>query len=209
MSGLLQFDGESDEEFRERWSLWHGRRVEASGLPPGLRDGPEIEHVPDAVRRWADGEINGLVLTGPVGVGKTTLAASAFVRRMWWHSGRGAWRSLPTLMAHLNAGFGTEQQEEAIKVIDGRYLLALDDLDKSRPNELAAERVFAAIDNTITNQLPLVVTTNASLPQLGAHWAKPWGQPIVSRLFGYCEVVEMKGRDRRLGGPQANEGESA
>ena len=35
----------------------------------------------DAARRWASGEILGLVLLGPIGVGKTTVAGAAAVER--------------------------------------------------------------------------------------------------------------------------------
>jgi DNA replication protein DnaC len=210
---MLRFEGESEEDFAGRYHRWSLNRIASAGVPPALRRLTPLadvdEEVATAVGRWVNGQVSGLVLSGPVGVGKTTLAASAFCQRMWIDGGRGSWRSLPTLMAHLNAGFGTAEQEEAIKVIDGRGMLALDDLDKSRPNELAAERVFAAIDNTITNQHPLLVTTNATLPQLAAHWPPEWGKPIVSRLKGYCQVVVLEGRDRRLGGPQTNEGEGS
>lgn len=210
---MPRFEGETEEEYAGRYHQWTAGRIASAGVPPALRRleplGDVQEKANSAVQRWVNGHVAGLVLAGPVGVGKTTLAASAFCQRMWVDGGRGFWRSLPTLMAHLNAGFGTEQQAEAIKVIDGLGMLALDDLDKSRPNELAAERVFAAIDNTITNQHPLLVTTNATLPELAAHWAQPWGRPIVSRLKGYCEVVVLEGRDRRLGGPQTTEGEAA
>ncbi len=201
---MYRFEGEAEEDYAARYHRWTDGRIASAGVPVGLRRYSPLTDVDptvaERVGRWVNGHGRGLVLTGAVGVGKTTLAASAFCQRMWHDGQRGAWRSLPTLMNHLNAGFGTPEQAEAIKVIDGTGMLALDDLDKSRPNDLAAERVFAAIDNTITNQHPLLVTMNSSLPELAAHWPAAWGRPIVSRLKGYCDIVQINGRDRRLGG---------
>ncbi|MDE2468898.1 MAG: hypothetical protein KGL35_09175, partial [Bradyrhizobium sp.] len=57
------------------------RRVSASGLPAvHHRELDDLEHpetVKAACRAWADGKIGGLLLTGPIGVGKTTLAGAA------------------------------------------------------------------------------------------------------------------------------------
>lgn len=201
MTTLHEFEGESAADFDARSRTGYERRLTASGLPEGLwanRTWPETPATV-AATAWATGTGPklGLVLTGPVGVGKTTLAAQAFRHRLLGERGR--WRSVPTLMAHLTAGFGTARYEEAVKLLDGTWMLGLDDLDKARPSEVAAERIFAAIDNTIASNKPLIVTTNLSLGQLGQRWPVEWSQPIVSRLVGHCEVVQMAGPDRRLG----------
>lgn len=176
------------------------RRIDSSGLPAGL--GADLPTgagaAREAARDWAAGRgPTILVLAGPVGVGKTTLAAAAFRHHLARRAGY--WRSVPVLFAHLSAGFGTPTHDQAVALLDGSYLLALDDLDKSRPTEYAAERLFAAIDGCYANRTPLVVTTNLSIGELVAHWPDPFGAAIGSRLTDrtVSRVVRMEGDDRR------------
>jgi DNA replication protein DnaC len=139
---------------------------------------------------------SGLLLSGPVGVGKTHLAAATTgtcIRR----GARVHWMSGPLLFARLQAGIGTDEHARVLSVLTGRDALALDDLDKARPTAYGAENVFLAIDGRVNNLVPLIVTTNLSISELAQHWPEPYGEAIASRIAGYCRHIKLTGHDRR------------
>jgi DNA replication protein DnaC len=194
----------SDEQRQARERLAHER---AQTLPRALQsvdldrlDRAGCGEAIDAARRWAICGDRGLLLVGPFGVGKTTIAAGAMLVRFAC-GGSGVWASAPLLLARLGSGLGTPQREAALTVLTGTRPLVLDDLDKTRPTEYGAEQIFLAIDGAVTEERALLVTTNLRVSELAAKWPAPFGEAIASRLAGYCDVVVLSGGDRRLRGP--------
>lgn len=171
------FEGYPRRE-RDSWDDRDGKPME----PPG----------------WSgsDYQRRGLLLTGNVGVGKTTIAAAA-VRDLANRNREIRWLSAPVLFAKLGASFGSDERERIIAILTGRQPLVIDDLDKVRPTDFGAENVFIAIDTRVSEGVPLLVTTNLALEELAQKWAQPYGEAIASRLLGYCEIVDMRGQDRR------------
>ena len=179
------------------------RRRQASGIPAKLRnlrwedlvrDGRS--NAIDAAFTWPTGESSGLLLVGSVGIGKTRIAATAAWQYL--QTAPLAWLSAPLLFARLGSGFGSEQRDQALEVLTGTTALVLDDLDKVRPTEYAAEHVFLAIDGRVTEGVPLIVTMNLTLDALAAKFPEPFGPAIASRLAEYCETYLLEGADRRL-----------
>jgi DNA replication protein DnaC len=170
-------------------------RIERSGLPRDLRNqllgAGKGTHV-DAARRWAAGEMNGLCLTGPVGVGKTWLAGAAAWARLQEQPLE--WVSVARMMSQLRAGFGSEAKKKADRIVTGTGSIVLDDLDKANPSDFGKEVIFAAIDGRVAEGSSILVTTNKALSQIETLY----GAPVASRLAGHCEVVRMSGADRRL-----------
>src|SRR4029077_13036388 len=125
----------------------HARQTRA-GLPRGLHglgwslwdDRPAVT----AARQWAEGNLDGLLLTGDVGVGKTWLAATAtweLLRR------RGVrWVSTARMLIQLRAAYNDEDRAAAIATLSGNGALVLDDLDKASPTEFGREVIYTAID---------------------------------------------------------------
>ena len=136
------------------------------------------------------------MLVGPVGVGKTWLAAAA----AWALLERKAvrWFSVPTLFARIGLAFADEARQDALNVLAGTQALVLDDIDKARATDYAAEQLFCAIDNRVTAGAPLLITTNLELDALAARFPQPYGEAIVSRLAQHCEAFALEGADRRL-----------
>jgi DNA replication protein DnaC len=197
MSPLCDRCGERlrGEQEREDARRRFESRLEMSRLPQSryaveLPEGPHGE----AARLWADGELRGLMLLGPVGVGKTHLAAAAVWRRL--RSDHVRWVRVARLMSQLRAGFDDEPRREALAIINGASALVLDDLDKANPTDFGREVVFNAVDSRVEHGSPLLVTTNLELSAIGERY----GEPVASRLAGYCRVLRMTGEDRRIGG---------
>jgi DNA replication protein DnaC len=146
-------------------------------------------------KRWSEGALNGVVLSGPVGTGKTyvaTAAANLMLERRVVH-----FLSGPILMARLGSGsFTSDTRKQAQEILTGDAALVLDDFDKVRPSEYAAEVIFAAIDLRADGQAPLMVTTNMSLAQIAERWPDTHGEAIASRLQ-LLEGVRIEGADRR------------
>lgn len=203
----VELEAEQTQRAARQLAIERRGRHAHSGLPPALAhvdldrlDAAGCETAIDMARSWAAREICGLLLTGPFGTGKTTIAAGALRHLLERDAGR--WVSAPELMAKLGAGFGTEQREWALDLLTARRALVLDDLDKTRPSEYGAEQIFLAVDNAVTRGQRLLVTTNLTVSGLATKWPEPYGEAIASRLAGYCTAISVTGRDRRLGGGQ-------
>lgn len=181
-------------ENREREQR-RGERFARSGLPRKLRTAALLTFpasLTDAATRWAEGQIAGLCLTGPVGVGKTCLAAWATEKRLQNHAVR--WVSVSRLMTQLRSGFGSEMKTNADRIVAGTGAIVLDDLDKVNPTDYGREVILAAVEGRYQAGSPLLVTTNKELSELKSML----GAPVASRLAEYCEVIRMSGEDRRL-----------
>jgi DNA replication protein DnaC len=188
------------------------RRLDRADLPALLSaidlDTLDPDGCEDAIasaRYWAMMG-GGLLLTGPYGVGKTTIAAGALRLRL--EKAHGRWLSAPLMMARLGSGLDSRERHQVLATLTGSSALVLDDLDKTRPTEYGAEQIFLAVDGSVTSGRPLLVTTNLGLGQLAAKWPAPFGEAIASRLAGYCKVVAVEGVDRRLSGLRST-GEAA
>lgn len=175
------------------------QRLKSSGMPAGLTglsfDNPRLGGEPAAVaaaRDWADGTLNGLVLVGPVGVGKTYLAAIAAGARLAVEGV--TWVSVPSLIIRALAAFDTDERDAAITELTGRGTLVLDDLDKVKPSDWVLSQLFAAIDGRVAEGAGLLVTTNLEPREI----RDKLGEPIASRLVGHCRICRIEGRDRRL-----------
>lgn len=194
-----QQEADKAEKKAERQNAWLANRSRA-GLPLDKWDAirPDEPLIP-TMAAWAKGEIPLLVLTGPVGVGKTEAAAWAIWRAWWYRSVR--WISVALAMGQLRASFGDEARAEALRSLTGSGSVVLDDIDKVPATEAGLSMLFAAIDSRIAQGSPLLVTMNTSLGQLAAQIDRSKGAQlggaIASRLAS-GQVIVMEGKDRRL-----------
>jgi DNA replication protein DnaC len=167
-------------------------RIDHSGLPAkyrgvGIPDGPPA----DAARRWAEGELAGLVLTGAWGVGKTWLAGAATWHRLQRHPVR--WVDVARLMTGLRSRFGSKAKAEANAIVQGTGAIVLDDLDKATPTDYGIEVIRATINGRDDAGSPILVTMNRPVSEVAARY----DESIASRLAGYT-VIQVNGPDRRL-----------
>lgn len=184
-------------------------RLEGSGLPgvwrsrslDELREHPAREQQAQALssaKAWARGEARGLVMHGEVGRGKTVIAAAATVERCAASAVR--WLRVGALLMDLRMPFDAPEYARAQRALNpgSNVALVLDDLDKLRPTEHQLQPLYVAINGWVEACQPLLVTLNRDLDEL-AEWMGPtFGPPIASRLAGYADVVEIKGRDWRI-----------
>lgn len=188
-----------------------GRRLRNSGLPAGFHDlsfdaldrSDGRERAIAAAEEWSERVIaplavgreterNGLLLFGPVGSGKTRIAATAARARLVRE--RLTWVSVPALIQQALAAFDSDERRGAVEALTGSGALVLDDLDKAKPSEWVLSQLFVAIDSRVTAEVPLLVTTNLGPAEIRDRL----GEPIASRLAGYCTVRKLDGRDRRF-----------
>lgn len=198
---------ETVEERQERVDALVASRLASSGMPPmwARQDFADLEH--DELRTralnhamdWARGALSGLVLWGGVGRGKTAIAAAAARERL--EVGRVRWLPVAELLLDLRMPFDSPEYARAVRQLDpGRTgaALVLDDLDKLKPTDHAVQPLYVAVNAWIEAELPLLVTLNRDLDDLGEWLPESFGEAIASRLSGYCATVEVKGEDRRL-----------
>jgi len=157
----------------------------------------------------------GLVFVGPPGVGKTTLAAAAFIAerdatRAAFESHRDEqrlvpktftaprWLNVPAALVDMRREMGRPDQPftEAIHELRSRpATVVLDDLGREKASDWTAEVIYVLVNDRYEAMLPTIVTTNLSREELASsgYW------PAISRLAEDGTLIEVKAPDHRLG----------
>ena len=146
------------------------------------------------VERWetiigGENELNGLLLYGPNGTGKTWLAgciANALMDKR-----------VPVLITSMIrlAGYD-EDTTEIIRRMRRAKLLVLDDLGAERDTSFRMEQVFSVIDARYNSRLPMIVTTNYDMKDMkndkDVRYVRIW-----ERIRASCYPVRMNAESWR------------
>lgn len=175
------------ERFRER--------CERAGIPPlYLRDGLEESDRSCGERSF---------VFGPNGTGKTYAAAAMAVRALR-RGRRVVFASMRQVSADVNDAMRRgEPAAPALWPYKRAEVLVLDDLGKETPTPASLRLLFDLVDWRYVQKRPLCATSNLSLPELAARWARvdeSTARAVASRLSEMTERLEMRGADRRLEG---------
>jgi len=131
-----------------------------------------------------------LILTGPIGTGKSGLAASA----LHWFSEH-AWRAVlkfadvPEMLERWRPPADFDRMAPYLTA----HVLVLDDLGVERASEWVRERLYVLVHRRYMDRLPTIVTTNHTISTLAQHI----GERTVSRLQDGATVVAVTGKDLR------------
>lgn len=152
----------------------------------------KAETYAENLNRNIDGR--GLVMIGGYGTGKTHLA-TAIAKYAVEEYGMSVWfRTFSDILQEIKNSFNTNVSTEEIshrfETVD---LLVIDDLGKEKATDWGNEQLFSLLDKRYRDCLPVVITSNCDMGQLG----KRVDGAIMSRLIQTCEFIEMSGRDYR------------
>lgn len=86
----------------------------------------------------------------------------------------------------------TDYQDE---LLNSGKVFILDDIGVEKVSEFVEEFMYLLINTQYEKVYPIVITSNLPLSAL----AEKLGDRIVSRIKEMCEIIEVKGEDRRLG----------
>ncbi len=154
---------------------------------------PGVQEAYKMARAYADDPQGWLVLSGPVGCGKTHLAA-AIANICLERDRLVIFSTVPELLDHLRTAFAPSNEmpyHELFDRIREAYLLVLDDLGVEHSTAWATEKLFQIINYRYEYRMPTIVTTNTDLKGLDIR--------IQSRLFdiGLVRRCHIKAADYR------------
>jgi DNA replication protein DnaC len=142
----------------------------------------------------------GLLFTGPVGAGKTHLAAAIANKLMsdLYDVIFGNVTDIVTLIKSTYRSDSEYTEAEMIKTFTNDVdIFIIDDFGKENPTEHTTTLIYQIINRLYENEKPIIVTTNFSSAQLRQKLGEK-GEAIVSRLAEMCEFVKVSGDDWRL-----------
>lgn len=185
------FQGFTIEEHLAQ-DLWHGNMDESGRL---------------SILTYLENPTTTLILKGPVGVGKTTLAATLIGQMIWdGKAGTGGYCPMPTITSDMS--FGRKEGIDVVRQFSEPDILLLDDVGASNDGLTAFQRqqlwsiinnrVTATPDNHLGRQLT-ILTTNMSINGSGRNpglieW---FGAPAWDRIIGNTTFVELFGESLR------------
>ncbi len=168
---------------------------------------PHAQAALDCIRQMADGYVidpetgekkPGLLLEGPTGTFKSTLAGLYYVERV----DQSLWLNWNTWLERLKDTYKKDYTGASIgdlTLMAGQTgFLLVDDLGSLTKKGLyfedAIETIRAVCEYRLYKRMPTIVTTNLSVDQL----YDQFGDRAVSRLRGLCARVQMVAPDARI-----------
>ena len=152
-------------------------------------------------RALADGNIRGLLLIGPCGVGKTHISMAVYNAlqagalpgecRVKFSTETGL---LSKIRATYHDNHG-DSEAQILNVLKAVPMLIIDDLCKYTPQDASFRNriLFELIDYRCQRGRGLLASANNTIEELTASL----GDPIIDRLRDMCEIVALKGKSQR------------
>lgn len=139
----------------------------------------------------------GLYIYGKAGLGKTLLL-SAMCNALVQNGIPTLYMVFSDLIADIKKSFDQHDSawsESALMAAAKKAnVLILDDLGAEQITEFVINRLFDIVNYRRNNELPLLVSSNLSIPEIGA-W---YGERVSSRLWEVCSPIPMFGQDIRI-----------
>ena len=144
---------------------------------------------------WLAKPTDGLFIAGPVGAGKTHLAAAVFRDRAERRIGV-TFRRCADFFRDLRETYRANWSEETVlEPLDQVRFLILDDLGAGSLSDHERRFTLELLDRRLNAVRPTLVTSNWNLEQI----AERMDDRIASRLSSFT-AIELTGEDRRLRG---------
>lgn len=191
---------ERERENRARLLAMSGMPAEMRGrtLASFPRQGPYTRALARYVASW-DGHA-GLILTGSLGTGKSSLTAAVVRELAAAHGGRIAWYTAAGYLADLRAAMNERDSDHYARLLargrEARYFV-LDDIGRANVGEWVSETLFLVINSRYDAGLATFATSNYGLDgelaaRLGEH-----GAAICDRLRETCYALTLAGSSMR------------
>jgi len=133
---------------------------------------------------------DGLYITGSVGTGKTFLAC-CIANRLLEEGVEVLFLVVPDFLDRIRATYDLQRPEytevDLTDAAKAAPVLILDDLGAHHYTEWARQKIYSLVNHRLNHQLPVVVTTNISLEDLGEYL----GKRTTSRLFQMCRPCRL------------------
>jgi DNA replication protein DnaC len=156
-------------------------------------DGPQFPHDTFKKKR-------GLFLHGATGVGKTLAVVSIIRRVLHERAGREklVWQfvNCTGFLMSVQRAFKRDN-EDAYELLEKAArcpFLIIDDLGTEKATDFVRQAVYYIINERESWERTTFITSNFSLAELNDQF----DPRISSRIAGMCDVIEIKGKDRRL-----------
>lgn len=146
---------------------------------------------------------NGLglyIYSATTGNGKTTWSTKImnyYFRKIVFTTlleNEGYYINLASFLESLRLSYENNTTDLLVDKVVNAKLLIIDDIGAEKVSDWTLERLYSIINERVVNNRATIYTSNLSPQQL----ISAVGNRIVSRILGSCEVVELKGADRRL-----------
>lgn len=184
----IRRESELGERFQgRRFSTWHASAATERALA--------------AAMAAVDDTKTGLWLHGPVGNGKTHIAA-AIVNECLERGTPAVFTTGVRLLERIRGSYERDGStrdgaRDILAVYADVEVLVLDDLGKERFTAWTAERLYDLVNRRYENNLAAIVTSNLSPPQLAEHWRSKDMDPTLGAAL-VRRLAEMTGEAMSL-----------